>query len=329
MPRTPCRRRSREPRPAGRGSGPTTPRRHGCAGSRSTWPPAGCGAPATSSPSWPACRPRPPSRNTRPTGWRSRPACGGCRFATARSWSCTTARTCRWSRSPNSSGCPEPAPRSAPTWTTYRRNLGMREDELRRQIAELVADNADRATPPPIAAIRRRRRRRRARLASGAVLLIAAVAASLVAVQGPLRRQVTVVPVVTQPPRPTPDPRPRQWVYSKELRVEQGVRKPWTHEQWIRVDGRKFISSASNRRVARGSKVRRERMDWPSAQVARFPRCPSRPERIPPAVGLGRFFPNPASVPTDPDGLLTAIYQLVEDPDCAPIPVGDTVQDRA
>jgi len=205
----------------------------------------------------------------------------------------------------------------------------MREDELRRQIAELVADNADRATPPPIAAIRRRRRRRRARLASGAVLLIAAVAASLVAVQGPLRRQVTVVPVVTQPPRPTPDPRPRQWVYSKELRVEQGVRKPWTHEQWIRVDGRKFISSASNRRVARGSKVRRERMDWPSAQVARFPRCPSRPERIPPAVGLGRFFPNPAAVPTDPDGLLTAIYQLVEDPDCAPIPVGDTVQDRA
>jgi DNA-directed RNA polymerase specialized sigma24 family protein len=28
------------------------------------------------------------------------------RFATAKSWSCTMARTCRWSRSPNSSGCP-------------------------------------------------------------------------------------------------------------------------------------------------------------------------------------------------------------------------------
>jgi hypothetical protein len=33
-------------------------------------------------------------------------------------------------------------------------------------------------------------------------------------------------------------------------------------------------------------------------------------------------------VPTDPDGLLAAIYQLVEDSACAPIP-GDTVQDRA
>jgi hypothetical protein len=34
-------------------------------------------------------------------------------------------------------------------------------------------------------------------------------------------------------------------------------------------------------------------------------------------------------VPTDPDGLLAAVYQLVENPACAPIPVGDTVQDRA
>jgi hypothetical protein len=37
-------------------------------------------------------------------------------------------------------------------------------DELQRQIAELVVDHADQATPPPIAAIRRRGRRRRARL---------------------------------------------------------------------------------------------------------------------------------------------------------------------
>jgi hypothetical protein len=41
----------------------------------------------------------------------------------------------------------------------------MHEDELRRQIAELVADHADRAMPPPVAAIRRRGRMRRARLA--------------------------------------------------------------------------------------------------------------------------------------------------------------------
>jgi hypothetical protein len=77
----------------------------------------------------------------------------------------------------------------------------MREDELQRQIAELVADHADQATPPPIAAIRRRGQLRRARLASGAVLLIA-VATGLVAMQGPLDRRTTPAPVVTQPPRP-------------------------------------------------------------------------------------------------------------------------------
>jgi hypothetical protein len=77
------------------------------------------------------------------------------------------------------------------------RNLGMHEDELHRQITELVADNAERATPPSVAAIRRRGRRRRVRLATGAVLLAAALAAALVAVQGPLGRPVA--PVVTQP----------------------------------------------------------------------------------------------------------------------------------
>jgi hypothetical protein len=78
----------------------------------------------------------------------------------------------------------------------------MREDELRRQIAELVADNADRATRPPLDVIRHRGHLRRARQATGAVLLIAAVAAGLVAVQGPLGRQVAPGPVVTQPSPP-------------------------------------------------------------------------------------------------------------------------------
>jgi hypothetical protein len=199
----------------------------------------------------------------------------------------------------------------------------MHEDEVRRQIAGLVADNTDRATPPPVAAIRRRGRRRRARLASGAVLLIAAVAAGLVAAQGPLRRQVTPVPVVTQP---VPGPRPHQWVYTKELWVEYGGGKPFTIEHWKRVDGEKFVYAASSRRVTGPPKVRRERMQYRSV---RGPRCPGMPEPIPPAVGLGAFFPNPSAVPTDPDGLLAAIYQLVEDPACAPILVGDTVQDRA
>jgi hypothetical protein len=74
-------------------------------------------------------------------------------------------------------------------------------------------------------------------------------------------------------------------------------------------------------------------MDWPSSVSAMWPRCPPGKReplaRLRPAVGLAAVFPNPAAVPTDPDGLLAAVYQLVEDPACAPILVGDTVQDRA
>jgi Helix-hairpin-helix containing domain/AAA domain len=181
------------------------------AGSRSTWPLAGCGAPAGSSPPWPAYDHRPPNRRTLPTGSPSRPACSYCHPTTGKSWCCTTAPTYRWSRSPNSSGCrpgrsragwPAPAPRLAPTWSKGRRNVVMHEDELRKQIAELVADHAAHATPPPVAAIRRRGRLRRARQASGAALLLVAVAAGLVAVQQPPGREVTPVPVVTQPPPP-------------------------------------------------------------------------------------------------------------------------------
>jgi hypothetical protein len=84
----------------------------------------------------------------------------------------------------------------------------MHENELRRQIAELVADHSEQAVPPPVAAIRRRGRLRRARQASGVILLIVAVAAGLIAVQQPLRRQATPAPVVTRPPRPTQPPRP-------------------------------------------------------------------------------------------------------------------------
>ena len=78
----------------------------------------------------------------------------------------------------------------------------MHEDELHQQIAELVADHAERATAPPVSAIRRRGRLRRARQTAGAVLLLAAIAVGLVTVQGPLGRQMTSVPVVTQPPPP-------------------------------------------------------------------------------------------------------------------------------
>jgi hypothetical protein len=122
-------------------------------------------------------------------------------------------------------------------------------------------------------------------------------------------------------------------VYSKELRVEHGSRKHFTIELWNRVDGKVFVRPIDPRRVARARDVRKERMDFPSTVSARWPKCPpgkrEQLERIRPAVGLARWFPDPSTVPTDPDGLLAAVYKLVEDPACAPVPVGDTVQDRA
>jgi hypothetical protein len=123
-----------------------------------------------------------------------------------------------------------------------------------------------------------------------------------------------------------PTPRPHQWVYTREQRVEYGGHKPVTIELWDRVDGKKFARPTNDRRTAGAPKVRRERMQLLPAPQG----CPpGQPQRIRPAVGLGHWFPNPSAVPTDPDGLLAAVYQLVKDPACAPIPAGDTVQDRA
>jgi len=169
--------------------------------------------------------------------------------------------------------------------------------------------------------LRRRARRGRVVATTAGLALVAVLgAAVLVARQLPQERAPTAP--AANPAEPTP--RPHQWVYTKHVRVEYGSKKPWTQEHWIRVDGKKFINASSERRAGGAPKVRRERMQLPPS------RCPPhRPEPIRPAVGLGRYFPDPAAVPTDPDGLLTAIYELVKDPACAPIPVGDTVQDRA
>jgi hypothetical protein len=197
---------------------------------------------------------------------------------------------------------------------------------LEEQLQDAYQRAAERAPVPPGAYdrfLRRRARHRRVVAATAGLALVAVLgAAVLVARQLPQDRE----PATPATTRPTPDPRPHQWVYTKELRVEYGSRKPWTHEHWTRIDGKKSINAASSRRTAGAPKVRKERM-----QLLPIPQgCPpGQPQRIRPAVGLGAFFPNPAAVPTDPDGLLAAIYQLVQDPECAPIPVGDTVQDRA
>ena len=171
--------------------------------------------------------------------------------------------------------------------------------------------------------LRRRARRGRVVAAAAGLALVAVLgAAVLMARQLPQERK----PAAPATNAAEPTPRPHQWVYSKELRVEYGGGKPFTHEFWIRVDGKKFINAASERRTAGAPKVRTERMQlFPVPQGC----PPGQPQRIRPAVGLGAFFPDPAAVPTDPDGLLAAVYQLVQDPACAPVLVGDTVQDRA
>jgi hypothetical protein len=182
--------------------------------------------------------------------------------------------------------------------------------------------------------LRRRARRGRVVAATAGLALVAVLgAAVLVARQLPQDRELATPPAnaaelanraaTAAAAGSIPGPRPHQWVYTKELRVESGVGKPFTHEWWVRVDGRKFVNQQQNDpRAARPKKVIRERMQLPPS------RCPGKPARIRPAIGLGRFFPDPSGVPTDPDGLLAAIYQLVEDPACAPI-LGDNIQDRA
>ena len=171
--------------------------------------------------------------------------------------------------------------------------------------------------------LRRRARHVRVVAATAGLTLVAVLGAAILVARQLPQEQEPAAPATT---RPVPAPGPHQWVYWKELRVQYGGHKPFTIEHWIQVDGKKLINAASDRRTAGTPKVRRERM-----QLLPVPQgCPpGQPARIRPAVGLGRWFPDPSAVPTDPDGLLAAVYRLVEDPACAPIPVGDTVQDRA
>jgi hypothetical protein len=82
----------------------------------------------------------------------------------------------------------------------------MHEDKLRRQIAELVADHADRATPPPIAAIRRRGRRRRTRLAGVTAGVILALLAGALGVDRLTSRPTPLAPALTTTAPPSTRP---------------------------------------------------------------------------------------------------------------------------
>jgi hypothetical protein len=197
---------------------------------------------------------------------------------------------------------------------------------LEEQLRDAYERAAELAPAPPGGYdrfLRRRARRGRAAAATaGLALVVVLGAAVLVARELPEQRE----PAPQAARAAEPAPGPHQWVYEKELRVEYGGRKPYTVELWNRVDGKKYAWPINPRRTAGAPKVRKEQMQvppWPQG-------CPpGQPLRIRPAAGLGKFFPDPSAVPTDPDGLLAAIYRLVESPTCAPIMVGDTVHDRA
>jgi hypothetical protein len=198
---------------------------------------------------------------------------------------------------------------------------------LEEQLQDAYERAAERAPVSPGAYdrfLRRRVRQGRVVAATAGLALVAVLgAAVLVTRQLPQEREPAAPPANAA----EPTPRPHQWVYTRELRVEYGGGKPFTIELWDRVDGKKFARPTSDRRTAGAPKVRTERMQLRSFLPSGCP--PGQPQRVRPAVGLGRWFPDPSAVPTDPDGLLAAVYQLVKDPACAPIPVGDTVQDRA
>lgn len=82
----------------------------------------------------------------------------------------------------------------------------MREDELHRQIARLVVDHADRATPPPTPTIRRRGRRRRARLAGMTAGVVLALLAGALGVDRLTSRQTPLAPAPTTTVPPTTRP---------------------------------------------------------------------------------------------------------------------------
>jgi hypothetical protein len=111
---------------------------------------------------------------------------------------------------------------------------------LEEQLQDAYERAAELAPVPPGAYdrfLRRRARRGRVVAAAAGLALVAVLgAAVLVARQLPQDRE----PAAPAANAAEPTPRPHQWVYTRELRVEYGGGKPLTHEQWRRVDGKKF-----------------------------------------------------------------------------------------
>ena len=192
------------------------------------------------------------------------------------------------------------------------------DEELRRALAR-----PDLPWPDETGAyerfLRRRVRRGRVVAATAGLALVAVLGAAVLVARHPRSRRRPRQPPLPSPPQAAP------------VGVRKGAagrgREPQALdlERWVRVDGKKTASAINND----VREVRVSDMAVPIAAVVAVPPASEQLARIRPAAGLARWFPNPAAVPTDPDGLLAAIYQLVEDPACAPILVGDTVQDRA
>ena len=94
--------------------------------------------------------------------------------------------------------------------------------------------------------LRRQARRSRVVAATAGLALVAVLGAAVLVVRQLPKDREPAPPATAA----EPTPRPHQWVYTKELRVESGGHKPVTHEHWVRVDGKKFIYAASDRRTA-------------------------------------------------------------------------------
>ena len=109
---------------------------------------------------------------------------------------------------------------------------------LEEQLQDAYEHAAERAPVSPGAYdrfLRRRARHGRVVAATAGLALVAVLGATvLVARQLPQERG-TAAPAANAA---EPTPGPHQWVYTRELRTEDGSRKPLTIEHWIRVDGR-------------------------------------------------------------------------------------------
>jgi hypothetical protein len=163
--------------------------------------------------------------------------------------------------------------------------------------------------------LRRRARHGRVMAASAGLALVAVLGAAVLVTRQLPEEQEPTTPATTAA---EPTPRPHQWVYSNELRVEYGGRKPYTIELWDRVDGKKYARPTSNRRTAGVPKVRKEQEQFlPFSQGARLA---NRNASAPPSA-LATGSPTPLPCPLTPTGCSPPSIGWSRTPPAPPFPL--------